>query len=132
MTVTQDHPHLEGLCTGREGAGAVIRDIMDRLGDKWTLLVVGMLEGGPVRYTDLKNLVPGISQRMLTLTLKKLERDGLVARKSYAEIPPRVEYSLTDLGVTLIPPVLAFANWASTHAAEVARNQQRFDERLDA
>lgn len=131
MSVTDEHPHLEGLCSGSEGAGTVIRDIMDRLGDKWTLLVVGMLEAGPVRYTDLKNLVPGISQRMLTLTLKKLERDGLVSRKSYAEIPPRVEYSLTELGHTLIPPVLAFANWASTNAAEVARNQDAFDARHD-
>lgn len=80
-----------------------------------------------MRYSDLKRLVPGISQRMLTLTLKKLERDGLVSRTSYPEIPPRVEYALTELGHTLIPPVLAFAGWASNNAAAIADNREAYD-----
>lgn len=126
------HPQMEGLCSSAPSNGAIIRDLMERLGDKWTLLVVGMLEAGPVRYTELKNLVPGISQRMLTLTLKKLERDGLVARRSFAEIPPRVEYSLTELGHTLIPAVLAFAGWASSHAAAIQAKREEFDVRSAA
>lgn len=128
-TVETAQPHLEGLCSagGEHPGGTVIRDVMAHLGDKWTLLVVGMLEAGPVRYSDLKRLVPGISQRMLTLTLKKLERDGLVSRTSYPEIPPRVEYALTELGHTLIPPVLAFAGWASNNAAAIADNREAYD-----
>jgi len=130
-TVETAQPKLDGLCHAGDGhpGGAVIRDTLAHLGDKWTLLVVGMLEAGPVRYSDLKTLVPGISQRMLTLTLKKLERDGLVSRKSYPEIPPRVEYSLTELGHTLIPPVLAFASWASDNAAAIERNRELYDAR---
>jgi len=128
---TEEQAQLERLCSGGSGraGGTAIRDLMERLGDKWTLLVVGMLEAGPVRYSDLKRLVPGISQRMLTLTLKKLERDGLVSRRSYPEIPPRVEYALTELGGTLIPPVLAFAGWASEHASAIERNRELYDAR---
>lgn len=110
-------------------SGAIVRDLLERLGDKWTLLVVGMLEAGPVRYSALKNLVPGISQRMLTLTLKKLERDGLVSRTSFPEIPPRVEYELTPLGLTLLPPVLAFARWAVENSASIAAARGSYDDR---
>lgn len=120
---------MEGICSSHVENGAIIRDLLERLGDKWTLLVVGMLEAGPVRYSDLKKRVPGISQRMLTLTLKKLERDGLASRQSFPEIPPRVEYSLTELGHTLIPPALAFAEWAQSSAAEILRKRDEFDAR---
>jgi DNA-binding HxlR family transcriptional regulator len=95
---------MDGMCSASIERGAMLRDLLDHLGDKWTLLVVGMLESGPVRYSELRNRVPGISQRMLTRTLKKLERDGLVSRRSFAEVPPRVEYALTPLGRTLLEP----------------------------
>jgi DNA-binding HxlR family transcriptional regulator len=120
---------MEGMCSGAGNDGSLIRDLLDHLGDKWTLLVVGMLEAGAVRYSALKNLVPGISQRMLTRTLKKLERDGLVSRKSYPEIPPRVEYELTPLGYTLIPPAVAFATWAQDNSAEILARRAEFDGR---
>lgn len=132
MSSTQDHAQMEGICSSHVENAAVVRDLLERLGDKWTLLVVGMLETGPVRYSDLKDRVPGISQRMLTLTLKKLERDGLASRKSFPEIPPRVEYSLTELGHTLIPPALALAEWARVSAAEILHRRAEFDARGQA
>lgn len=127
----QDAPHarMESVCSGSGDHGSLVRDLLEHLGDKWTLLVVGMLEAGPVRYSALKELVPGISQRMLTLTLKKLERDGLVSRESFPEIPPRVEYRLTDLGSTLLPPAIAFATWALDNAPEILSKRAEFDAR---
>jgi DNA-binding HxlR family transcriptional regulator len=118
---------MVGVCAN--GDATLIRELLDHLGDKWTLLVVGMLESGPIRYTELKNRVPGISQRMLTLTLKKLERDGLVSRESFPEIPPRVEYRLTPLGATLIPPAVAFATWALENSEQILARRAEFDSR---
>ncbi len=89
-----------------------IRHILDRVGDKWSVLVVGTLEAGPVRYTELAHAIPGISQRMLTLTLQHLAEDGLVTRTSFPEVPPRVEYELTTLGRSLLRTVLDLAAWA--------------------
>lgn len=127
----QDAPHarMESVCSGPGDHGSLVRDLLEHLGDKWTLLVVGMLEAGPVRYSALKELVPGISQRMLTLTLKKLERDGLVSRESFPEIPPRVEYRLTKLGSTLLPPAIAFATWALDNSPEILAKRAEFDAR---
>ncbi|MCU1523281.1 MAG: HxlR family transcriptional regulator [Microbacteriaceae bacterium] len=118
---------MDGMCSASQTAGALIRDLLDHLGDKWTLLVVGMLEAGPVRYSALKIRVPGISQRMLTLTLKKLERDGMVRRESFAEIPPRVEYELTDLGRTLLVPAVGFARWALDNANAIIEAREAYD-----
>ena len=120
---------MAAICTGDARPGEVVRDLLDHLGDKWTLLVVGMLGDGPIRYTHLRNKIPGISQRMLTLTLKKLERDGLASRQSYAEVPPRVEYQLTELGLTLLPPVVAFAQWARAHADAIQQSRDEFESR---
>ena len=89
-----------------------IRHVLDRVGDKWSVLVVGTLEGGPLRYTELVYAIPGISQRMLTLTLQHLAEDGIVTRTSYPEVPPRVEYELTPLGRSLLRTVLDLAAWA--------------------
>jgi DNA-binding HxlR family transcriptional regulator len=119
-------PTMHEVCASA-GVSETIRDVFGGLSDKWTLFVVGMLENGPVRYSDLKKMVPGISQRMLTLTLKKLERDGLVARESYPEIPPRVEYELTALGRTLIAPAIAFANWARENADAIRVARAEYD-----
>lgn len=112
--------------------GEVVRDIFERIGDKWTLLVIGMLEQGPQRFTALRNTVPGISQRMLTLTLRHLERDGLVSREVYAEVPPRVEYTLTELGTTLLPPVLQLARWALQNQGRIDDNRWAYDQKLDS
>jgi len=106
---------------------AVVRTTFDRLGDKWSLLVVAILSTGSHRFTELLHSVDGISQRMLTLTLRKLERDGLVERTAYAEVPPRVEYALSALGETLMGPVVALADWAVEHQGEVVASQRAFD-----
>ncbi len=107
----------------------IIRETFDRLGDKWSLLIVSILSNGPQRFTTLKFAAEGISQRMLTLTLRKLERDGLVDRTVYPEVPPRVEYGLTSLGLTLVSPALALAEWAVAHRNELLDAQAAFDGR---
>lgn len=124
---------VEGPLTGcavDDVIGRPIRETLDRVGDKWSVLVIGVLRHGPRRFSDLRRSVSGISQRMLTLTLRQHERDGLVSRTFYPEVPPRVEYELTDLGSTLIPPVLAIANWAVTHHEEMEANRARYDAAL--
>lgn len=105
----------------------IIRQVMARAGDKWSILVVATLHGGPMRYTDLQRAIPGISQRMLTLTLRQLQRDGLITRTAYAEVPPRVEYALTTLGTTLLGIVAPLIDWAGTHHQDIQENQAAFD-----
>ncbi|MFE3188444.1 winged helix-turn-helix transcriptional regulator [Nocardia sp. NPDC059240] len=105
----------------------IIRQVLERTGDKWTILVVASLQDGASRYTDLQRGVPGISQRMLTLTLRQLLRDGLITRTAYAEVPPRVEYALTSLGTSLLDTMLALIDWAGTHHEEIQQNQAQFD-----
>lgn len=105
----------------------VFRSVLDRIGDKWSLLIIGILEEGPLRFTQLLNTVPGISRRMLTITLRALERDGLVSRTIYAEVPPRVVYDVTDLGRTLGKPVQALAVWAADHQGQILRHREDFD-----
>lgn len=95
------------------GRHAFIREVLDRIGDKWTVLVISTLGDGALRYSDLLASIPGISQRMLTVTPKSLERDGLLVRRAYAEMPLRVEYELTDLGRSLHEAVLQLAQWAA-------------------
>ncbi|MFE0459866.1 winged helix-turn-helix transcriptional regulator [Kitasatospora sp. NPDC058965] len=104
-----------------------VRELLDRVGDKWSLLVIGTLRHGPLRFGELQQQVAGISQRMLTLTLRHLERDGLATRTAYAEVPPRVEYELTELGRTLIPLVGALAEWAAGNHRVIDANRARFD-----
>jgi DNA-binding HxlR family transcriptional regulator len=110
------------------GRGEAIRDVLGHVGDKWTLLIVGALSvGGRLRFTELHRHIPGISQRMLTVTLRHLERDGLVRRSMYAEVPPRVEYELTDIGTTLIEPARALGRWATSSYITVLDSRERFD-----
>lgn len=104
-----------------------IRQVLSRAGDKWSTLVVATLQHGPMRYTDLQRAITGVSQRMLTLTLRQLQRDGLITRTAYAEVPPRVEYALTELGITLLDIVLPLIDWASAHHQDIHRNQTGFD-----
>ena len=105
----------------------VIRETFGRLGDKWTLVVIVILSAGPQRFSALQNGVVGISQRMLTVTLRKLERDGIVRRTVFAEVPPRVEYELTPMGVTLIAPVTALADWSIENHEVIAQHQTSAD-----
>src|SRR5437764_12836484 len=88
-----------------------IRQVLDRVGDKWSLLLIAVLESGPLRYTDLHRQVPGISQRMLSLTLRQLQQDGLITRTAYAEVPPRVEYALAPLGRSLNELITPLIGW---------------------
>ncbi|HEY3683270.1 MAG TPA: helix-turn-helix domain-containing protein [Streptosporangiaceae bacterium] len=103
--------------------GGAVREVLDRIGDKWSLLVIGTLRGGPMRFGELEGAIAGISQRMLTLTLKHLVEDGLVARTAYAEVPPRVEYEVTELGRTLVPLVMALAEWAMANHERINANR---------
>lgn len=114
-------------CTEDEDPGRIIRQILERVGDKWSVLTIGTLRNGPMRFSELRRSVTGISQRMLTRTVRALERDGLITRTVYPEIPPRVEYELTALGQTLIPPVLALAEWAIRNAEEIDQQRASFD-----
>jgi DNA-binding HxlR family transcriptional regulator len=102
-------------------------DILNRIGDKWSVMVVGRLKGGTMRFSELRRAIDGVSQRMLTLTLRNLERDGLVTRTVYAEIPPRVEYTLTEMGRTLTGPIGALWDWAAEHQDQVAKARAVYD-----
>jgi DNA-binding HxlR family transcriptional regulator len=101
------------------------RLVLDRIADKWTALVIQILARGTMRYAELKRAIGGISQKMLTQTLRSLERDGLVQRKVHPVIPPKVEYSLTRLGRTLIEPLHALCRWSEKHLAELQANRAR-------
>jgi DNA-binding HxlR family transcriptional regulator len=114
--------------TADEGCLAV-REILSRVGDKWSVLAVVLLADGTKRFSELKRLIEGISQRMLTLTLRGLERDGLVKRTVFPTVPPRVEYELTPLGRGLIEPVTALSEWAKAHQREIQRAREAFDRR---
>jgi len=109
------------------------RELLDRIADKWTTLIIGILsETDAVRFTELRRTISGISQKMLTQTLRDLERDGLVVRKVYAVVPPRVEYSLSPLGRTLRAPLNALAAWSEEHMAAVKKAQERYDHKRAA
>jgi DNA-binding HxlR family transcriptional regulator len=118
---------LSGPCTAWPEDSAFIREVLDRIGDKWTVLVISTLGSGPLRYSDLQASVPGISQRMLTVTLKELERDGLVTRTAYPEVPPRVVYELTALGRSLMDAVLTLAGWAASNHSAIAAHRRRHE-----
>ena len=105
------------------------RQALDRIADKWSVLIIGLLEEKPKRFSDLQRAIGGISQKMLTQTLRSLERDGLVTRTIYAEVPPRVEYALTPLGKTLCAPIRAIREWAETNIEQVSAAQNEYDAR---
>ena len=121
----------EQRCAGTD-EGQVLREILGRIGDKWSLLVIGTLQFGPQRSGDLLAHVPGISQRMLTLTLRNLERDGILTRTSHPEVPPSVEYELTPIGRGLAVPAGAVAGWAIANVEEIQDARARFDARAEA
>jgi DNA-binding HxlR family transcriptional regulator len=110
----------------------VVREILDRVGDKWSVLVISLLGERTHRFNELKRAIEGISQRMLTLTLRQLERDGVVLRVVHPTVPPRVEYSLTDLGRSVLEPLQGLMGWAHDHGADIAEARRRYDETGDA
>ena len=115
-------PHADGDCRA-------VASVLSRVGDKWSVFVIMLLGGGPRRFNDIKRTIGGISQRMLTLTLRGLERDGLVTRTVFPTIPPRVDYELTDLGHGLSKPVVALGEWAFAHLTEIEGAREKFDGR---
>ena len=117
--------HQESDCRG-------VASILARVGDKWSVFVIMLLGNGPRRFNEIKRMVGGISQRMLTLTLRGLERDGLVTRTVFPTIPPRVDYEFTDLGRGLWQPVEALGQWAHNHQIEIEDARTRFDRRNEA
>ncbi len=102
------------------------RVVLDRIGDKWTALIIGVLEDGPRRFTDIRITVDGVTPKVLTQTLQGLERDGLLTRTVYAEVPPRVEYELTPLGQTLIEPIAVLRAWAMDNIEEIVEARRRY------
>ena len=120
MDVTARELHAGTEC-------AKVAPVLARIGDKWSMLVVVLLGAGPRRFNDLKRAVDGISQRMLSLTLRRLERDGLVSRTVTPSVPPRVDYALTDLGRSLRSAVDTLAGWAQSNHAALVAARHRFD-----
>jgi DNA-binding HxlR family transcriptional regulator len=115
------------VCEERGAENEFVRGLLGRIGDKWSLMIIGMLHEGPLRFTALQQKIGGISQRMLTLNLRQLERDGLITRTVYPEVPPRVEYELTDIGHSLLLPVLAMVNWAADNADRIRKYREAYD-----
>jgi DNA-binding HxlR family transcriptional regulator len=105
------------------------RLVLDRIADKWTVLIIGRLASGKLRFGALQREIAGISPKVLTQKLRELERDGVITRRVYASVPPKVEYSLTPLGQTLIGLVSSIKSWAETHIESVLAAQQQFDQR---
>jgi DNA-binding HxlR family transcriptional regulator len=123
----------------KNGSSASVMDaqcpsrlVLDRIADKWTAIIIQLLAQQTMRYAELHREIGGISQKMLTQTLRSLERDGLVLRKVYPVVPPRVEYSLSRLGRTLIDPLRALCHWSEKHLAELQANRARAKARLPA
>jgi DNA-binding HxlR family transcriptional regulator len=120
--VTTGPPHGSQECVS-------INEVLTRVGDKWSLQIISRLGERTLRHTELKRSVEGISQRMLTLTLRQLERDGLVRRTVYPTVPPKVEYTLSDFGRTILIPVTELANWALTYRLDIQSAREAFDRR---
>ncbi|MFF3711954.1 winged helix-turn-helix transcriptional regulator [Streptomyces phaeochromogenes] len=109
-----------------------VRQILDRVADKWSLLVIALLDNRRLRFTELRREIDGVSQRMLTVTLRQLERDGLVKRTVHPVVPPRVEYELTPLGGTLHSTIRSLVTWTEAHQGEIAAAREAYDERVGA
>ena len=112
--------------------GVAVREFLTKVGDKWTILIVVSLSQMPgcrARFSELEKVIPAISQRMLTLTLRNLERDGLITRELFPEVPPRVEYELTRLGKSLLTPTQALLDWVGNNWPDIKKARGKFDER---
>jgi len=111
--------------------GCPSRVVLQRIGDKWTPLVFQVLKDGPQRFSAIRTAIQGVTPKVLTQTLRTLERDGLVSRTIYAEVPPRVEYGLTPLGQTLLGPLDAVRAWAEEHAGKILQSRQDYDDQAE-
>ena len=112
--------------------GVAVREFLTKVGDKWTILIVVSLSQAPgcrARFSEIERVIPVISQRMLTLTLRNLERDGLITRELFPEVPPRVEYELTGLGKSLLAPTQALLDWVGNNWPDIRKARAKFDER---
>jgi DNA-binding HxlR family transcriptional regulator len=118
--MSPSNKHVRGECLA-------VREVLNRVGDKWSVLVVALLGDGKRRFSELRRTIEGISQRMLTLTLKGLERDGLITRTMYPTIPPRVEYELTKLGRSLLIPITGLGAWASQNRERIQAARNKYD-----
>lgn len=127
VTTGEPNPAPLERCTQAHREDPGIRAIHDRLGDKWSLLVIVELTHGPLRFRQLQRAVGGISQRMLTLTVRHLERDGLVRRTVYPTVPAQVDYRLTEMGASLTHLLKALADWSLAHRKDIARAQTDYD-----
>lgn len=127
MVTTQAKSVLGGESASPYRADCPTRRILDRIGDRWTVLIVGVLWDDSARFSELRRRIEGISQKMLTQTLRGLERDGLVRRTVHPEVPVHVEYALTEAGRTLREPLRALETWATTHLGDVSASQQAYD-----
>ena len=114
---------------GVEPEGCLASEVLNRIGDKWSVYAIAYLGGGTLRFSELRRKIEGISQRMLTVTLRALERDGLVTRTVHPEIPPRVEYALTPLGRSLLDVVGELVRWSEKHTADIANARVDYDQR---
>ena len=118
--MSPSHKHVPGKCPA-------VREVLNRVGDKWSVQIVALLGGGKKRFSELRHSIEGISQRMLTLTLKGLERDGLITRTVYPTIPPRVEYALTQLGRSLLEPITQLGDWAGKNRERIQSAREKYD-----
>ncbi len=124
-------PDFPGLDPEDINSCRVVLEVLDRVGDKWTVMVVGALAAGPMRFNAVQRSIPGLSHRMLTLTLRGLERDGLVERRAYPTSPPKVEYELTPFGRSLFAPLSALAGWAMSNKATILAARSSFDAKAE-
>jgi DNA-binding HxlR family transcriptional regulator len=122
---------LDPAAVCRSSDPMAVRELLSKIGDKWSIFLVLSLDllGGRARFSELERAIPGISQRMLSATLKNLERDGMVIRELFAEVPPRVEYEITDLGKSLLGPTQGLVDWAKANWEQVKEAQLKYDAR---
>jgi DNA-binding HxlR family transcriptional regulator len=122
--------HLDPAAVCGQKDPVAVRELLTKIGDKWSIFLIlslAKLLGGRARFSELERTIPGISQRMLTLTLRNLERDGLVTRQVFPEVPPRVEYEITSLGRSLLRPMQSLVDWVATNWEQVKKARSRFD-----
>lgn len=126
------HQETDGIFVFRDIDNCAIRDVISQISDKWSIMILLSLAKGTLRFGQLRSRIENISQRVLTSTLRKLERDGYVEREVFAVIPPRVDYSLTEQGRSLLPPLVALCRWAESHQAGIRTARKTYEQEAEA